>query len=375
MGGIYIHIPYCRTKCLYCDFYSGGIRIAQWTAYIDCLINEMTSRREELKETPETLYIGGGTPSLIPLRELTRLMSELKDILNVSEWEEFTLEVNPEDVNEDNVKKWRNSGVNRISIGIQSLINKELKVIGRRHTSQDAERAIKLLKSEFDNFSVDIINGLPYQTTDSYLYTLNKIIDFDPSHISTYTLMLEPGTALTRLSEEQRILLPREEETLKMMKDTTELLEMAGYSRYEISNFSKPGFESIHNNNYWRGKPYIGLGPSAHSYDGEKTRRANPNDIKGYLKRFMTIQGNPFYSEEHLTEDESREEMIMLRLRTKRGLDPEEFEKRFGQDAKKDLFQKSRNFILHGFMKEEKNRLAFTNEGFMVSDFILSSII
>lgn len=375
MGGIYIHIPYCRTKCLYCDFYSGGIRIAQWTAYIDCLINEMTSRREELKETPETLYIGGGTPSLIPLRELTRLMSELKDILNVSEWEEFTLEVNPEDVNEDNVKKWRNSGVNRISIGIQSLINKELKVIGRRHTSQDAERAIKLLKSEFDNFSVDIINGLPYQTTDSYLYTLNKIIDFDPSHISTYTLMLEPGTALTRLSEEQRILLPREEETLKMMKDTTELLAMAGYSRYEISNFSKPGFESIHNNNYWRGKPYIGLGPSAHSYDGEKTRRANPNDIKGYLKRFMTIPGNPFYSEEHLTEDESREEMIMLRLRTKRGLDPEEFEKRFGQDAKKDLFQKSRNFILHGFMKEEKNRLAFTNEGFMVSDFILSSII
>ena len=375
MGGIYLHIPYCRTKCLYCDFYSGGIRIAQWTAYVDCLINEMTSRREELKETPETLYIGGGTPSLIPLRELTRLMSKLKDILNVSEWEEFTLEVNPEDVNEDNVKKWRNSGVNRISIGIQSLINKELKVIGRRHTSQDAERAIKLLKSEFDNFSVDIINGLPYQTTDSYLYTLNKIIDFDPSHISTYTLMLEPGTALTRLSEEQRILLPREEETLKMMKDTTDLLEMAGYSRYEISNFSKPGFESIHNNNYWTGKPYIGLGPSAHSYDGEKTRRANPNDIKGYLKRFMTIQGNPFYSEEHLTEDESREEMIMLRLRTKRGLDPEEFEKRFGQDAKKDLFQKSRNFILHGFMKEEKNRLAFTNEGFMVSDFILSSII
>lgn len=375
MGGIYIHIPYCRTKCLYCDFYSGGIRIAQWTAYIDCLINEMTSRREELKETPETLYIGGGTPSLIPLRELTRLMSKLKDILNVSEWEEFTLEVNPEDVNEDNVKKWRNSGVNRISIGIQSLINKELKVIGRRHTSQDAERAIKLLKSEFDNFSVDIINGLPYQTTDSYLYTLNKIIDFDPSHISTYTLMLEPGTALTRLSEEQRILLPREEETLKMMKDTTELLAMAGYSRYEISNFSKPGFESRHNNNYWTGKPYIGLGPSAHSYDGEKTRRANPNDIKGYLKRFMTIQGNPFYSEEYLTEEESREEMIMLRLRTKRGLDPEEFEKRFGQDATKDLFQKSRNFILHGFMKEEKNRLAFTNEGFMVSDFILSSII
>ena len=375
MGGIYIHIPYCRTKCLYCDFYSGGIRIAQWTSYVDCLINEMTSRIEELKETPETLYMGGGTPSLIPLRELTRLMSKLKEILNVSEWEEFTLEVNPEDVNEDNVKKWRNSGVNRISIGIQSLINKELKVIGRRHTSQDAERAIKLLKSEFDNFSVDIINGLPYQTTDSYLYTLNKIIDFDPSHISTYTLMLEPGTALTRLSEEQRILLPREEETLKMMKDTTELLEMAGYSRYEISNFSKPGFESIHNNNYWTGKPYIGLGPSAHSYDGEKTRRANPNDIKGYLKRFMTIPGNPFYSEEHLTEDESREEMIMLRLRTKIGLDPEEFEKRFGQDAKKDLFQKSHNFILHGYMKEEKNRLAFTNEGFMVSDFILSSII
>ena len=221
-----------------------------------------------------------------------------------------------------------------------------------------------------DIYNEGISNGL----------TLEIIFDNICESMAKYETTVQNKVLISKfildlLSEEQRILLPREEETLKMMKDTTELLEMAGYSRYEISNFSKPGFESIHNNNYWTGKPYIGLGPSAHSYDGEKTRRANPNDIKGYLKRFMTIPGNPFYSEEHLTEDESREEMIMLRLRTKRGLDPEEFEKRFGQDAKKDLFQKSRNFILHGFMKEEKNRLAFTNEGFMVSDFILSSII
>lgn len=339
-GGIYIHIPYCKNKCLYCDFYSGGERIADWKSLVEGIITEFESREVELKFNPETLYIGGGTPSLLPFDSLNILISSLNKRLEKDYWKEFTIEVNPEDVTQEKCEEWKNIGINRISLGLQTLNDHELKFIGRKHSASTGEMAIELLKEFFENISVDLMFGLPDQNLQSYEFTLRKVISLRPKHISSYSLMLEQGTALTLLQQQGKINLPKEEEWLKMFNITKELLLEAGYLQYEISNYAMDGFESRHNSNYWLGKPYLGLGPSAHSYDGARIRRANPSDIKGYLKHFVKSEknGNVFYNQEFLSDIELEEEMIMTRLRMSSGLNLKTFEKKFGQGRKKISF-------------------------------------
>lgn len=379
MSGLYLHIPFCKHKCLYCDFYTGGSRIADWQVYAKCLINELKLRKDEISEKYETLYFGGGTPSLIPTETFKYLTEGLKKVLSQKNWDEFTIEVNPEDVTKENTRQWKKSGVDRISIGIQTLNDSELISIGRRHDSITAENVLKYLIKEFGNISIDLMFGLPNQTLESYNKTLDKILKIKPPHISSYALMLEEGTALTLLEKQGKIKLPKEEEWIQMSDLTTKRLLENGYNRYEISNFSLEGYESKHNYSYWEGLPYLGLGPGAHSYDGKRLRRANPNNIKGYLKFFDDIpskrNNSNFFIEEILTEEELREEMILTRMRTTYGLKLEEYKTNFGVQQKETLLKKAEKFIKSGYLKEGNDKLIFTNKGFQISDTILTSLI
>lgn len=377
-GGIYIHIPFCRNKCLYCDFYTGGARIADWNNYIKSLVNELLFRRKELCWNPKTLYIGGGTPSLIPSEEFSELIKNINEITGKDSFDEFTVEVNPEDIDENKLKVWKEIGVNRISIGVQSLNDKELRSIGRHHNAREAIYSIMLLKEFFENISIDIMFGLPGQTLNSYMETLKGIIELHPTHISSYSLMLEEGTALSLLNRQGRLSLPNEEEWMNMFDVTPEYLETQGYKRYEISNYSVPGFESVHNSNYWNGHPYLGLGPGAHSFDGFKIRRSNPNDIHKYLKKFkkpsISESEEKFFIEEILSEKERMEEMIMTRLRRTEGLNLEEFETEFGSCSKNSLRDKIKPFIEKGLMKEKDKQVSLTDRGFQLSDDVISDL-
>lgn len=382
MSGIYIHIPFCRKKCLYCDFYSGGLRIANWDAYITAVLNELIIRQNELKNNPSTLYIGGGTPSLIPEQYFINLINGIRTILKIDAWQEFTIEANPEDINDSKIKTWIDAGVTRISLGVQSLQYPELKNIGRNHDAQTALNAIQALSKHFNNISLDLMYGLPGQTIESYTQTLATILDFQPSHISSYSLMLEEGTALNLLVSKNNISLPDEESWLQMNQYTNEFLTDRGYQHYEISNYCRPGFESKHNSIYWEGQPYLGLGPGAHSYDGFNIRKINPGDIKGYINFYSAIplknktgDKKSFYSEENLTEKELQEEMIMTRLRTAKGLNTAEFENKFGTYQKNYLLQKARKYIDLNYLKEINDRLILTPEGINISNSIILDLV
>ena len=397
--GIYVHVPFCAHKCLYCDFYTGGSRIADWHLYNKALLNELKSRQQEIFSIPTSLYFGGGTPSLIPNEEFYNLLDEMRKLIDLENIKEFTIEVNPEDVTDEKIKTWKDSGVNRISMGVQSFIDEELKVIGRKHDASIAVKAFDNLKQYFDNISIDIMFGLPGQTITSYKKTLTEAIDLQPTHISSYSLMLENGTSMTHLVNNNKLSLPTEDEWIEMYEITNEFLEEKGFKRYEISNFSQPGFESLHNMNYWLGIPYIGLGPSAHSYDGVKIRRANPNDIKGWLKRFSDAQplkfenqipvdnfliknspasnqiSSQFFQEEKLTDKELKEEYILTRMRMAKGLNLHDYEKRFGINEKNKFLNKAKKYIDRRLLKQEEEHISFTTSGFRLSDDVLSSLI
>lgn len=376
-SGLYIHIPFCRSKCLYCDFYAGGERIVNWKEMISSLLNELKERSNELITPPTTLYIGGGTPSLIPDSQLFELIEGISSIYGISNWGEFTIEVNPEDVTFQKIKTWVKAGINRISLGVQTLNDNELKAIHRNHDASTAKKSIELLLNNFNNVSVDVMFGLPEQTLNSYQRSLQEICDYQPTHISSYSLMLEKGTAMTLLVSQNKIKLPNEEEWLSMFNYTHYYLKEKGYIRYEISNYALPGYESKHNNFYWKGNPYLGLGPAAHSYDGKLIRRFNPADIKGYIHRFSNMESlykTNFFDEEKLSNNEIKEEFIMTRLRTIDGISLKEYNDKFGEKEKINLLQKARYFIDSGALKEENEKLSFTESGFLISDTVLSTL-
>lgn len=376
-GGIYIHIPFCVNKCLYCDFYSGGVRIAEWPLFVDSLIQELNSRLNEINFCPSTIYIGGGTPSLIPSEFFTSLLTKINESLFYPEWKEFTLEVNPEDVSKEKIETWKQNGVNRISMGIQSLNNEELRKIGRKHGREGALIALDQLKRNFSNVSVDIMYGLPGQTVESYYESITQILDFEPQHLSAYSLMLEEGTAISLLASKNKIILPNEDEWFEMYNLTNTLLKSKGFRRYEISNYSKPGFESRHNNLYWNGNPYLGLGPAAHSFDGMRERRANPNDIKGYCQRFSNNfqkEQFPFFVSEVLSDNELKEEFIMTRLRMAEGLELDNFEKRFGNVEKNKLLHQSQSYLKENLMEEKNGFLYLNDNGFRLYNTIITKL-
>ena len=299
---IYIHVPFCHRKCTYCAFYSKPVGIQDGVStYVDALVEEMRKRRHEQNHAIRTVYFGGGTPSILPLNELERIVRALHECFDLSQVEEVTLEANPEDLTANYLQGLRSLDFfNRLSIGIQSLDDAVLRLIGRRHTAAQALAAVENAHGAgFGNLSVDFIYGLPadFQFSD---------IDFQlVSHVSAYALTVEPGTALAVQVEQGRVALPDEEEVVRQYHALHQRLLSAGFLQYEVSNYARPGFESKHNSRYWDRTPYLGLGPGAHSFDGVHRRWNKPDGSFG---------------EETLTEADAYNEFLMTALRTTRGL-------------------------------------------------------
>lgn len=374
-SGLYVHIPFCKSKCIYCDFFSGGESFADWDLLVDSLLSELKTRLKELSIAPDTLYIGGGTPSLMPSDRFVKLLRGINNILKkTGPWAEFTIEINPDDVTDDKCRVWKECGVNRASMGIQSFADSELNVIKRRHNVECAVNAYHTLSGYFDNISIDLMFGLPGQTLISWVKSVEKALELSPDHISAYSLMFEEGTPISVLKEKGRLAFPSDDECVEMWKILSSRLKQAGYIQYELSNYSKKGKESIHNTRYWLGNPYLGIGPSAHSYDGLRTRRANPADIKGYLHHFSKNMISTFYKEEILTDEELREEMLLTRMRMRRGLNIYEFESAFGTHAKQRLLRNAKPFLRNATLLNDSYSLSLTDDGIMIADEIILAL-
>ncbi|MDE5799912.1 MAG: radical SAM family heme chaperone HemW [Paramuribaculum sp.] len=366
MSGLYIHIPFCHSKCSYCDFYS-CVNRDMIDRYIEVLIDEWNTRRCELSEPVHTVYIGGGTPSIMSADQLNRLFRLLP---SGPEIEEYTIEVNPEDVDPPLIELLSGSPVNRVSMGIQSLDDSELAAIGRRHSAADAITAARRLIEAFPNTSVDLMFGIPGQTIHSWRQSIRGVLSLRPAHISAYSLMLEPGTRLYTCVQRGDCQLPTQEANDEMYRILCHELREAGYLHYEISNFALPDRQSRHNSRYWDFTPYLGIGASAHSYDGTSRRTANVSSLHRYLSGWQQYQ-----QKEILTIDEQREEYIMLSLRRSDGLNLVEYEHRFGTEAARQLIAASRHSLDIGRLTLRGTQLHIPENHWLISDPIILSLI
>ena len=316
---IYIHVPFCHRKCTYCAFYSKPVLETRGVSpaverYVDALLAEMEQRKGEQAHPIKTVYFGGGTPSILPLAQLARIVEGLHRCFDMSRLEEMTLEANPEDLTPDHLAALRHLGFDRLSIGIQSLDDRVLRLLNRRHTAAQALDAVENAhRAGFHNISVDFIYGIVPMGTIAPIAPIAPIV----THISAYALTVEPGTALARQIEQGRVSLPDDDEVVRQYHALHRQLEAAGFRQYEVSNYARPGFESKHNSRYWDRTPYLGLGPGAHSFtlsDGGSTSVA-----RGGKRRWNNPDGT--WSEETLTEADAYNELLMTSLRTVRGLD------------------------------------------------------
>lgn len=316
MAGLYVHIPYCHAKCYYCDFFSTPRSIAVGE-YVDAVVAEAMLRRDEIREPFKTLYIGGGTPSSLGVDLLARLVAGLRRNLNLDGVEEFTIEVNPEDVDETLVSALSDMGVNRVSMGVQSFNDDELKAVGRRHTAARAKQAATLLASRFDNINLDLIFGLPGQTMESLSRNIDTMVQFSPAHVSAYLLSYEEGTLLYSMLAMGKVTEASESMALDMYNMVRTRLGQAGYRHYEISNYARDGLVSRHNSAYWNWTPYLGLGVSAHSFDGN-VRRYNEANIKQYISSIAS--GTAYCVTDIETLQNQFNDYLITSLRTDQGL-------------------------------------------------------
>ena len=362
---LYIHIPFCGSKCAYCSFYSMPVDKQPVDDFIEALGKEWKMRRHELGNDPETIYIGGGTPSLLTPDRFERLCAFLPVNDRV---EEFTVEANPDDVTPERAAVWKRCGVSRVSMGVQSLQDTELQAVGRRHDSAMAVEAYRLLRNAgIDNISLDLIVGLPSQSFASWKNSVDRIVRLRPEHLSAYMLSVEHGTRLyaRMLKGEFR---EQDEETLvRMYAYLCEMAARGGYEHYEISNFALPGHRAIHNSNYWKFRPYVGLGPSAHSFDGRR-RRVNCSNLKTYLARIGN--GMTAYEIEEEDETDILNDRIMVALRTSEGLDMSEIP----QPARNRIMKCAEKFIPDK-MNFHKEHLTIKENNYMISDAIIRELL
>lgn len=319
MAGIYIHVPFCTQKCGYCDFYS-ITQLQLKEKYVDALLAEFTLRSNELKqESFETIYFGGGTPSLLNKQDWRKIFDALKSVVDFKSFSEVTIEVNPDDLSLSYLNHLIEIGFNRLSIGIQSFNNEILRFMNRRHNAGQAIEGVSLAKQAgFTNISIDLIYGIPGMSLQCWMDTVDQALALQVQHISAYHLTFEPNTPFFTLLKAGNFKELPDEDSISQFQTLKNKLKAKGFIDYEISNFCLPGLESRHNSNYWTGKTYVGFGPSAHSYVS-KTRRWNVSDLHKYIKGIE--DKGEFFGREYLTEKDRYNETIMLGLRTKRGID------------------------------------------------------
>ncbi len=365
---LYIHIPFCKKKCKYCDFLSFDDCFGQIDDYVSALKVDIAETLQENKEELETIYFGGGTPGLISEKYICEIMDVIRENAMVSSDAEITIELNPCTVTEKKAKAYSECGINRVSMGVQSFNDSELKLMGRAHDSSDVYRAYTILRDAgFDNISMDLIQGLPEQTVDDFLDNLNKMIELSPEHISCYELIIEEGTQFYNSYGPLSGYQFDEDVQSDIYIKTVEILEKNGYVQYEISNFSKPGYASRHNSGYWLGESYIGCGLGAVGYVGDK-RRTKTGNMLEYLDNPMRC------TSEIISAEGKKQEYIFLRLRMNQGINPDEYNTLFAED-----FEKCFGHILKKYMPDfvikEDGCYRFTTRGFLVSNIILAELI
>lgn len=367
--GIYIHVPFCKRKCNYCDFCSAVPHSGELDEYLSALLYEISSYRKSPKIKASTVFFGGGTPSLLPSEFFKKIRIALDDSFEISSEAEITAEVNPGTVTQELMQALVSAGVNRISIGVQSIHENELKILGRIHDSSQIKETVKLVKaSGIDNFSVDLMYGIPEQTIDSFLGTLDEIVALSPTHISCYGLMIEEGTPFYEMRE--GLNLPNEDAECDMYYAAHEKLEAHGYVHYEISNYALPGYESRHNLKYWHREEYIGLGPSAHSFFLGK-RFYNSNENNEYFSKKV----EKYRREDNAVLSEPDFEYAMLHLRLSEGIDLSEYEKVFGKSfltGREALISK---FSDAGLISRKENSISLTDRGFYLSNAIMAELL
>ena len=370
MAGIYFHYPFCSQACNYCNFhFSTQTKYRQQMQ--KAMMSELYLRKSELKTPIESIYFGGGSPSLLPASFFHKVIKSVNDCFKLSNNIEITLEANPNDLTLQNLKDLKKSGVNRISIGVQSFHDYELKMMNRIHNSNQGLKAIEWTSKVFDNFSVDLIYGLPKSNISTWAHNLDILTSFNPPHISSYALTVEPKTVLFRQVDKGDIKL-LDEEAVKLQYDLlTSRLEKAAYINYEFSNFGKIGFHSVNNSNYWNGKPYLGIGPSAHSYDGHRVRSWNISNNLKYLKSIEN--GCLSQRKEVLKDHEVFNEYVMIGLRTD-GVKIRRVNESFGSNYALYLEKQAKNHLLDRRLFWDGDVLKVSRQARFLSDGIASDL-
>lgn len=370
MAGIYIHVPFCKTRCIYCGFFS-TTSSELMPRYVEAVLRELRCRRGYLRgQAVDTIYFGGGTPSQLPVDDVRRVIDEIYIIYNKDGHvpSEVTIEANPDDVTPEWLQSIRAAGVNRLSIGVQTFDDERLRFICRRHTSLQAVRAVRMAQEAgFDNISIDLMFGFPGQTLSQWREDLSRAFSLGVQHLSAYSLMYEEGTPLAHMLDAGQVAEIDEELSLAMFEALVDAAASAGFCHYEISNFALPGRESRHNSSYWHGVPYLGVGAGAHSYSGEQ-RCYNPCSLSEYLSGCNSV-------EERLTELERYDEYVFTRLRTAEGLSLAEVRQMFGEAALRRLLSDAARHIDRGRLVREGDSLRLSREGIFVSNDIMSDLM
>lgn len=376
MLGVYIHIPFCERKCIYCAF-SSFCDLKEKDRYLSALKDEIDNfdykkleksenyiEKNENLQKIDTIYIGGGTPSLLARGELKGILDAVKDKFTLSENSEITIECNPNSLTEEKLKFYKELGINRLSIGVQSLRDEQLKFIGRLHTSKQALDSLRLATKYFDNVSCDFLIGLPKQDGDEFIEDLSKVIEIGVKHISSYMLQVEDNTPLAKLVKNHPFVLPDDDECVDIYQKTSKFLQKNGFLQYEISNFAKYGYESRHNLKYWSGESYVGFGLFAHSYVYGR-RWANSNTFQGYYQGKLALQ-------ETLNKKQLIEEHIMLGLRCELGVDIKYLEK-LGYIIENN--QNYHDFLAKNIIFQKNNRIYLNPQYYGVSNYVIVKLL
>ncbi len=370
MSGIYIHIPFCKQACHYCDFHF-STSMKNKDEMVLAVANEMRLRKSESQEVVETIYFGGGTPSVLTNDEIEFLIRTVYENYTVSENPEITLEANPDDLSDQRIIELANSPINRLSIGIQSFFEDDLKMMNRAHNAEEAKQSLATATKYFDNISIDLIYGIPGMDNQKWQQNIETALSFGIPHISSYALTVEPKTALKKLIQTGKIAEPKDEIAEQHFQRLVDTLQQNGFINYELSNFGKENYFSKNNSAYWLGKKYIGIGPSAHSYDGV-SRSWNVANNAIYLK---SLTENKLPSEtEVLSINDRYNEYIMTGLRTIWGVSLLRIQTEFGQKYFDYLLEQSEKFVSDGLLVIENNILTTTKKGKFLADGIASDL-
>ncbi len=375
--GIYVHVPFCRSKCAYCDFYSfvpGDDTI--YERYVNALLSHMEYYKSAVSQrTPDSVYIGGGTPTALPEEHLLRMIRGVRRTFHLAKNTEFTVEVNPATATYKTFVRLRRAGVNRISIGLQSAHERELKALSRIHSRGDFEQCFQdARRAKIENISVDLMFGIPQQTQESLLWSIDYVTRLRPEHISLYNLKIEPGTPFYKIRHQ--LPLPDEDTEFDMYRAACAMLEKRGYKQYEISNFAQPGRMCKHNLKYWNCEEYLGLGPGAHSYFNGTRFSFVPN-VQAYIKGIEHIESDIgiTVSSEEIKGKARMGEYIMLKFRLSDGLPLGDFQRTFGSDFLELYGAKLPFYLKKGYMVRRGDNIALTHAGMFVSNYILSDIL